>query len=271
MPRLMSTNTGQFSAHTPQSDWFQTPAGRYVAQWATATANALLVDVFGVQAAQIGCESLDLMAGNRIQHRFRCLTGVHGACEPILCTSGTPVTVETDAAALPFDSGSMDLIVLPFMLEAHPDPHQVLREVQRVLRPEGQLLILGFNPVSLWGVRNYLSRLARPDAFDFPWPGNYLSVLRLKDWLKLLDFEVSRGHFGCYAPPCKRESTFSHLHWLELAGNRWWGFAGGCYAIMAIKQIPGMTLLTPSWLKSPKKIRSKASLVAEQNQTQQQS
>jgi len=265
----MSTKPGQFSAHAPPSDWFQTPAGRYVARWATATADALLVDVFGAHAAQIGCESLDFLAGNRIQHRFRCPTGVHGVSDAALRAGGTPVTVETDAAALPFDSDSMDLIVLPFMLEAHPQPHQVLREVQRVLRPEGQLLILGFNPLSFWGLRNYLGRLARPDQFGFPWPANYLSVLRLKDWLKLLDFEVSRGHFGCYAPPCKRESTYSHLQWLELAGNRWWGFAGGAYAIMAIKQIPGMTLLTPSWLKAPKKIRSKASLVAEQNQTQE--
>ncbi len=265
----MSTNQGQFSAHAPPSDWFQTPAGRYVARWATTTTDGLLVDVFGVQAAQIGCESLDLMAGNRIQHRFRCLTGIHGNINATVKVGGTPITLETDAAALPFECDSMDLIVLPFMLEAHPDPHQVLREVQRVLRPEGQLLILGFNPVSFWGVRNYLSRLARPDQFDFPWPANYLSVLRLKDWLKLLDFEVSRGHFGCYVPPCHRESTFSHLQWLELAGNRWWGFAGGVYAIMAIKQIPGMTLLTPNWLKNPKKLRRKTSLVAEQNQHRQ--
>lgn len=250
-------------------DWFQTPAGRYIARWAGDTAASLLGDVFGLQAAQIGCETLDLMAGNRVQHRFRCLTGNHGSTSttPVDCAEPpTPIALETDAAALPFQSDSLDLLVLPFMLEAHPDPHQVLREAQRVLRPEGQLLILGLNPLSLWGLRNYFSRLARPDTFGFPWPAHYLSVLRLKDWLKLLDFEVSRGHFGCYAPPCHRERTFSHLNWLELAGNRWWGFAGGCYALVAIKRIPGMTLLTPSWLNTPKKIRSKASLVAEQHQ-----
>jgi SAM-dependent methyltransferase len=253
-------------------DWFQSPAGRYVARWAEETAESLLGDVFGLQAAQIGCETLDLMAGNRIQHRFRCLTGNHGAIVAVSVANGdnpTPIALETDAAALPFGSDSMDLLVLPFMLEAHPDPHQVLREAQRVLRPEGQLLILGLNPLSLWGMRNYLSRLARPDTAGFPWPANYLSVLRLKDWLKLLDFDVSRGHFGCYAPPCQRESTLKHLSWLELAGNRWWGFAGGCYALVAVKRIPGMTLLTPSWLKNPRKLRSKASLVAEQHQNRQ--
>ena len=245
------------------TDWFQTPAGRYIAHWATETAADLLRDVFGAQAAQIGCDSLDLMASNRIQHRFRCTTGQHG-CAPFNA-GATPLAVKIDAAALPFDTDSMDLIVLPFVLESHRDPHQVLREVTRVLRPEGQLLILGLNPVSLWGIRNYLGRLATPDRMQFPWPGNYLSVLRLKDWLKLLDFDVARGHFGCYAPPCRSDSTYTHLNWLELAGNRWWAFAGACYAVTAVKRIPGMTLLTPAWA-TKSNIRSKPSLIAEKNQ-----
>lgn len=246
------------------NDWFQTPAGRYIARWALTTTEALLLDVFGLQAAQIGCETLDLMASNRIQHRFRCITGNHGDFLPL--AGSTPLALEMNASALPFDSDSLDLIVLPFMLEAHPDPHQVLREAYRVLRPEGQLLILGLNPLSLWGVRNYLGRLATPDKIGFPWPGNYLSVLRLKDWLNLLDFEVARGHFGCYAPPCRSESTYTHMNWLELAGNRWWAFAGACYALTAVKRVPGMTLLTPNWVTAKPKIRAKASLIAEQNQ-----
>lgn len=249
-------------------DWFLTPAGRYVAQWALKTSENLLVDVFGLQAAQIGCERLDLMANNRIQHRFRCVTrnhGDHSAIQPQL--GSTPLALEINASALPFDSESLDLVVLPFILEAHLDPHQVLREAYRVLRPEGQLLILGLNPISLWGLRNYLSRLATPGRIGFPWPAHYLSVLRLKDWLKLLDFDVARGHFGCYAPPCRNDSSYAHLNWLELAGNRWWGFAGACYAIMAVKRVPGMTVITPSWADPAKKVRAKASLVAEQNQT----
>ena len=254
---------------SPDHDaWFLTPTGRYVARWALETSENLLRDVFGFQAAQIGCERLDLMASNRIQHRFRCITGNRAGQSNIQMPSGaTPLALEINASALPFDSESLDLVVLPFVLEAHPDPHQVLREAYRVLRPEGQLLILGLNPISLWGLRNYLSRLATPDRIGFPWPANYRSVLRLKDWLNLLDFDVARGHFGCYAPPCRHERSFAHLHWLELAGNRWWGFAGASYALMAIKRVPGMTLLTPNWANPTNKVRAKASLVAEQNQT----
>lgn len=244
-----------------QSDWFLTPAGRYVAQWSQAISDRLLLDVFGLQAAQIGCETLDLLAYNRIQHRFRCAApgGSIANC------GNTPIGVQTDAAALPFESDSLDLVVLPFLLEFHNNPHQVLRETHRVLRPEGQLLVLGFNPMSFWGLRNSISHALTPGKIAFPWPGNYLGIHRLKDWLKLLDFEVARGYFGCYAPPCRSERTFDHLQWLEHAGDRWWGFAGACYALRSIKRIPGMTLLTPSWLAAENKVVPKTSLVTEQH------
>ena len=255
------SNTPSPSIVNAQAEWFITPAGRYVAQWSLETADSLLLDVFGLQAAQIGCETLDFLAHNRIQHRFRC-AAPDGS---IIRSGNTPIGLLTDAAALPFESDSLDLVVLPFLLEFHNNPHQVLREARRVLRPEGQLLVIGFNPLSLWGLRNSISHAFSPGKTAFPWPGHYLGMIRLKDWLKLLDFEVARGRFGCYAPPCRNEKTLNHLQWLENAGDRWWGFAGACYALTSIKRIPGMTLLTPSWLSAEKKLAAKASLVAEQH------
>lgn len=247
---------------TPPPNWFITPAGRYIADWSLETADALLLDVFGLQAAQIGCEALDFLAHNRAQHRFRCgLSQPHGSA----LNSGTsPFALSANAAALPFDSDSLDLIVLPYVLEFHPQPHQVLREAQRVLRPEGRLLIFGFNPLSLWGLRNSLSLARTPGKIAFPWPGHYLAIHRLKDWLKLLDFDVARGRFGCYSPPCDSDRAFAHTKWLEFAGDRWWGFAGAAYAVMAVKRIAGMTLITPRWLHKERKLAPKASLVTEQ-------
>lgn len=251
-----------FPSSPSRSDWFLTPPGRYLAQWSLETADNLLLDVFGLQAAQIGCETLDFLSHNRIQHRFRC-TGPDTSLQSA-CFGNTPLGVQTDLAALPFATDSLDLVVLPYILEFHTYPHQVLREAHRVLRPEGQLLILGFNPHSLWGIRSSMCQTLISSKRSFPWHGKYLSIHRLKDWLKLLDFEVARGHFGCYAPPCKSERAFDHLHWLELAGDRWWGFAGGCYALIAIKRIAAMTLITPNWLTPEQKIAPKASLVTEQ-------
>jgi SAM-dependent methyltransferase len=146
---------------------------------------------------------------------------------------------------LPFASQSIDLLVLPHALEFADDPHRVLREVERVLMPEGQVLISGFNPISLWGLRQVVGR-----TFDSPFlprEGQFLALPRLKDWLKLLGFEVHRGHFGCYRPPFNRERWQARFGFMERAGDRWWSYGGAIYMVHAIKRVQGMRLIGPSW------------------------
>jgi ubiquinone/menaquinone biosynthesis C-methylase UbiE len=70
-----------------------------------------------------------------------------------------PQVVTHDFGELPFATQSLDLVVLPHVLEFAAEPHQVLREVERVLIPEGQVIICGFNPSSLWGMRQVAGRL----------------------------------------------------------------------------------------------------------------
>src|SRR5690606_11224800 len=120
--------------------------------------------------------------------------------------------------ALPFDTQSLDLLVLPHTLECSSDPHQVLREAERVLIPEGRLVITGFNPWSLWGAGRMLGR-GRP---FLPAGVQPLSPVRLKDWLKLLSFEVESGRFGVYAPPCRTDKWLRRYAFMERAGERWW-------------------------------------------------
>jgi len=105
--------------------------------------------------------------------------------------------------------------------------------------------------LSLWGVRKAIKR-----SGDFPWQGNYLSAPRLKDWLKLLGFEVDTGTFGCFAPPCDGQKWLQRWHFLEAAGHRWWDFSGGVYVLRAIKRTHAMRLITPNWRKKP--VRAKA-------------
>jgi SAM-dependent methyltransferase len=210
--------------------WLQTPQGRYVMAWERSKVDALVADVFGYNALQLGLPEFDLLAQNRI---------------PLQQTAGEAGNVDVlcDLRQLPFSASSIDLVVMPHILEFHCDPHQILREAERVLIPEGQLVIVGFNPLSLWGVRRRLPKC--PDAF--PWNGNYLSVLRLKDWLQLLGFEVDRGSFGCYAPPFAQEPWLRRSHFMEAAGDRWWSFAGGVYILRAVKRVHGMRLILPAW------------------------
>ena len=197
--------------------WLHTPQGRYIMSWEQPRIDALVADVFGYNALQLGLPQFDLLAQNRIP--LRQIAGESGQVD-VLC----------DLRELPFAANSIDLVVMPHILEFHGDPHQVLREVERVLIPDGQLIVTGFNPHSLWGLRRRLQSRRN----EFPVSGNYISVQRLKDWLQLLSFEVDRGNFGCYAPPCNQEHWLKRWHFMEAAGDRWWSFAGGAYLLRAV-------------------------------------
>ncbi|MFT3850068.1 MAG: class I SAM-dependent methyltransferase [Propionivibrio sp.] len=211
-------------------DWLQTPQGRYVMDWEMERIDTLVADLFGYNALQLGLPQLDLLAHNRIP--LRQVAGEVGK-----------VDVVCDLRELPFASNSIDLVVMPHVLEFHDNPHQILREVERVLIPEGQLVVTGFNPLSLWGIRKRLPNCPT----DFPYGGSYISVLRLKDWLQLLSFEVDRGSFGCYAPPLRDARWLKRFHFMEAAGDRWWSFAGGIYMLRAVKRVRGMRLILPPW------------------------
>ncbi len=152
-------------------------------------------------------------------------------------------TVAGVPEALPFDTRSLDLVLLPHTLEFCTDPHQVLREVERVLTPEGYAVILGFNPFSLWGMWRLFAR--RRECI--PWCGRFLQLLRIKDWLKLLDFELTRGHMLYYRPPLRNQAIMDRLFFLDKVGDRWWPMAGAVYLLVARKHVAGMIPLRPVW------------------------
>lgn len=217
-------------AITGLAHWLDTPQGQYILQWEQRKADQIVADIFGYNALQLGMPQHDFLAASRIPLRQR------------LAHEG-PVDTHCDLSELPIASASVDLVVLPHVLEFYPDPHQILREIERILIPEGQLVVLGFNPISLWGLYRHLPQRER----SFPWDGHYLSVARLKDWLRLLGMELDRGAFGCYAPAFHDQTWLQRARFMELAGDRWWGFAGAVYLVRAIKRVRGMRLLTPAW------------------------
>jgi len=218
--------------------WLDSAQGRYILDWEHRLLDDCVADIFGFNALQIGMPQRDLLRANRIPLRQH--AGDAGAVD-VLC----------ELTALPFSSHSTDLVVLPHVLEFSNDPHQILREVERILIPEGQVVIVGFNPMSLWGIRRRIDR-----SGDFPWNGSYLTLTRLRDWLQLLGFEVDRGTLGCYAPPFEQQKWLQRWHFIESAGQRWWKFAGGVYVLRAIKRVHGMHLITPDWRKNS--VRAKA-------------
>ncbi|MDQ7990058.1 MAG: methyltransferase domain-containing protein [Candidatus Dactylopiibacterium sp.] len=223
-------------SHSCLGEWFESPRGRYLLAWEHARFDERVADIFGFNAAQIGLCGHDFLRANRMALRLRCTDRRDTA----LLTAD----LLAEAEELPFASQSLDLVVLPHVLEFVSHPHQVLREVERVLLPEGHVLITGFNPVSLWGLRRSLAG----HMGVLPWTGQYLGVPRLKDWLSLLGFEHRGVTSGCFAPPVASEEWLRRWSFMEVAGAHCWPFGGAVYMLHAVRRLPGMRLmLMPAW------------------------
>jgi SAM-dependent methyltransferase len=210
-------------------EWLATPQGGYVLEREQAYFDRTVSDMFGYNALQLGLPEHDFLQGNRI---------------PLRLTGGnqTENDVRLICTELPFDCDCMDLVVLPHTLEFATYPHQILREVARVLRPEGNLIISGFNPHSLWGLHRALGRRQ-----GYPWQGQFIALNRIKDWLALLGFEVAGTRFAAYAPPFHQSKWLERFAFMESAGDRWWALRGGVYFVHAIKRVHGMRLIKPKW------------------------
>lgn len=249
------------------TEWLKTPAGRYLLDWEQAHLDSAVADLFGFHALQLGLPELDALRMNRMPHRWVATEDAAlaaAAAPPSTAPAGAPdaldsevdaevpraaVALHCDFDALPFDANSLDLVVLPHALELARDPHLALREVDRVLRPEGRVVIVGFNPGSLWGVRQRWGRLRRrllprsQRPLFLPSTGEFMRYRRLRDWLRLLSFEVEAGRFGCYRPPVGSAKWLGRYAWMDGVGDRWWPVFGAVYFVVAVKRVRGMRLI----------------------------
>ena len=240
-------------------DWLHTPAGRYLLAWERARVDVAVADIFGYHALQLGMPQLDGLHTNRMPHQWLALD-LMGSADP---GSVRQVALLTDFAALPFPSSSLDLVVLPHTLEYSANPHATLREVERVLVPEGRVVICGMNPLSLWGLQQRLVSIGQhlgSGARSLPEGQRLIGYGRLRDWLHLLSFEIEHGEFGCYRPGLGSEKWLQRFAWMDPAGARWWPILGAAYFLVAVKRVRGMRLLGPSWTAQPARVRKPVSV-----------
>ncbi|KDP88835.1 SAM-dependent methyltransferase [Cupriavidus sp. SK-3] len=216
-------------------------------QWEQGQYDRTVVDIFGYHAVQLGLPHIDTLRENRMPFSALALAPGSGPHGPRAQADARQLLCRFDE--LPFETQSIDLITLPHILEFSEDPHEVLREVSRVLMPEGRVVVTCFNPMSLWGARQGLKRLGA-DPF-LPNDSQSIGFVRIKDWLKLLGFDIIRGRFGCYCPPYHTERWLQRTAFMEKAGDRWWPIFGSVYMISAVKRVRNIRLVGPAW-KSPK-------------------
>lgn len=226
---------------TALQTWFDTPAGRYLLAWEQARFDEAVADIFGYHGLQLGLPACEALRTNRMPHRWLA-AGPDG---------GAGAHLAIDFAALPFAAASLDLVVMPHTLELGADPHTTLREVERVLVPEGRVVISGLNPASLWGLRERRSRIYRrlgaPAQPFLPEPADPIGYWRLRDWLRLLSFEVESARFGCWRPAVRSVRWLERFGWMDGLGERWWPIFGAAYFVVATKRVQGMRLLEPGW------------------------
>lgn len=224
--------------------WFETPPGRYLLAWEQAEFDRAVSDIFGYHALQLGRPELDALQANRMPHKWLALSDPDAPA-----AAGRPAMF-TDYAALPFEENSLDLVVLPHSLELHVDPHAMLREVERVLVPEGKLVLCCLNPASLWGLRQQRAHLYQRLGFGelfLPAAGEFIGWRRLRDWLRLLNFEVESSSFGCWRPALGTEKWLDRFEWMDRLGERWWPIFGAVYFLVAVKRVRGAKLIGPAW------------------------
>ncbi|GAA0820105.1 class I SAM-dependent methyltransferase [Colwellia sp. D2M02] len=148
-----------------------------------------------------------------------------------------------DIDDLPLLEHSIDVCLLSHALEFSLDPHHIIREANRVLIPNGYLVITGFNPMSLAG----LNRLTPYRRKQSPWTGHFFSPLRIKDWLQLMGYEILADQ------RCLHTNLMGNISANRLTST-WQQFAqqylkpfGSVYVIVAKKRVLPLTPIKPKW------------------------
>ncbi|MCD8339558.1 MAG: class I SAM-dependent methyltransferase [Burkholderiales bacterium] len=217
--------------HGSLDAFYASPLGKSACAWEELQYDKMVSDCFGYNAVQLGAPKTDFLKNNRIGLRIVGSPDV----EVLLSLDDYRAKSALLFEALPFDTESIDLVVLPHTLEEASDPHALLREVGRVLIPGGRVVLTGFNKMSLWGIRQSMSKFGKSPLL----PGKqYFSVSQVRDWLHLLSFHVDRGLFGCYGT-WRAPGKKNRMLWLEKAGDRWWPHCGAVYSLGAVKKVSG--------------------------------
>ncbi len=228
-------------------EWFGQQPGRAYLEQEKACLNELLPKLFGYYLIQLGmADSLDdVMQECRI-----------GSCL-VLATDESSDAVRIDAQVdipqLPIASDSVDAVLLSHTLDFTPNPHQVLREAERILIPEGRIIISGFNPWGVWG----LYKLLLQHRGRVPWCAQFISLFRLQDWLRLLNFNVEIIRPVMYRPPLKSEAMLNRLQPLERLNPKYFSFISAGYVVQAVKRVSTYTPIRQGWRKRSRVVAGK--------------
>jgi SAM-dependent methyltransferase len=218
--------------------WWESPLGRALLAAESELLGEALEDVFGWELLQIGAwgNARELLAASRTRRQSVIAAAAFAAGADIVARP----------SSLPVVGDCVDAVLLPHTLEFAPDPYAVLREVDRVLVGEGQLLVLGFRPWSLWGMRARWSRSGFP-----PGMRRVLSARLLREWLVLLGFEVVAARRYLYSSPWSRGLARGEGTGRMLRPGLTYPLPAGAFLLKARKRVYTLTPVRSRFREKP--------------------
>ena len=244
-----SKSISNYPSHKELRAWFKTPLGKQLLAYEQKTVASSISRYFGYHQLEVVL-SADVTVGedSLLGHRILAVP------EPPKKLSTLTIPrhkleqglLPCKAHELPIASETIDLVILHHTLDITEDPHQTLREAYRVLRSGGHIVIVGFNPLSIWGARKFLVRSKKA-----PWSGRFMVSSRLEDWLNLLDFRVNDINHRFFMPPISNVSWLKRFSFLEKLGQKLHLPLGAFYTIQAQKSVACTYQIRPSWKRTP--------------------
>jgi SAM-dependent methyltransferase len=234
------------------SDWYGSPMGAAIGQILMRGVGLRVDDAFGYHAVLLGASSQALSQALAARLRIRRITQVATLATDIvrvpnlsgdISPPASVMGVVADYAQLPIESAAADLVIGLHVLENRREPHELLRELDRIVHPEGRLLIVGVNPVSLWhGARWLGARCHSPLA-----RGHHHAAWRVVDWLRVLGYEIRTvDHLGGVCPFC-RPRFFHQMQAMRQFGQSWLWFLQGFYVVDAVRRVSNPTAIRPAF------------------------
>lgn len=234
----MSDNSENYN-----SFWHHTEYGKQLLSSEKEIIQICLRKVFGFHIVQIGCPDSNFLDDTcRINHKI-VLTDNLDLKLNKLADKRSPVFTQDNF--IPLETASIDAVVVMHALEFNHDPHAMLREIDRILMPEGHLIIFAFNPFSLWGLR---AAMTNKEIGNYPWSGNWKSSYKIGDWLKLLNYDIGEKYYSFFRPCISNKKLLNLTSFFERVG-RVVQLGAASFCISAVKKQHAMTPLKAEWQK----------------------
>jgi SAM-dependent methyltransferase len=226
----------------PWKNIYHSALGSIILEEEKSVLNEYIEKIFGYHVLQLGgYEGWDFIKNSPIKHRIYFNFENDSNFDNSI--------IEGDFAELPFLENSIDLVLIPHSFAFIDKQQEVLSEIHRVLLGEGQLIIIGFNPFSLFGIANKFKLINVAERH-----AKLVSIRRLVNWLHNFGFELVVSKTFFFRPPIKNAAILKKMVFMEIAGQMLLPKLGAIYILIAKKKVISLTTVSNYVLEKRKAV-----------------